>query len=108
LREFGSEERAAHRIRRCRDARLGLELVVGGERRADRAAGVTCGGLDPDPVELAVAQHLAVGHAVQRHPAREAEIVRASLLGEAARQPQHGLVEHGLDRGSDVHVERRQ
>ena len=29
-------------------------------------------------------------------------------LGEAARQPQHRLLQHRLDRGGDVHVKRRQ
>jgi len=47
------------------------------KRRADRAAGVARRGLDPDIVELAVAQHLAIGDAVQRDAAREAEIARA-------------------------------
>ena len=89
-------------------ARLALELVIGRKRRADRAAGIAGRRLNPDVVELAVAQHLAVGDAIQRHAAGKAQIARAGLGREAARQPQHGLLEHRLDRGRDIHVERRQ
>ena len=57
---------------------------------------------------MAVAQHLAVGDAIERHAAGEAQVSRSGLLGEAARQPQHGLIQHRLDRGRDIHVKRRQ
>ena len=56
-------------------ARLALMQVVGGERRAERAAGVAGRRLDPDALEPAVAQHLAVGHAVERDAAGEAEVL---------------------------------
>src|ERR1700719_561955 len=91
LREFWAQERTRHAVAGGHAARLPLELVIGGERRADRATGVARRRLNPDVLELAVAQHLAVGDAIERHPAREAQIARAGTAGEAARQPQHRL-----------------
>ena len=79
-------------------------MVIGGERRAERAAGIARGRLDPDVLELAVAQHLAVGDAIERHAAGEAEILGAGLAGERARQAQHDLLGHRLDRGGEIHV----
>ena len=85
-------------------ARAALEPVIGAERRADRAAGVAGRRLHPDALELAVAQHLAVGHAVERDAAGEAQVLRAGLGRERAREPQHDLLGHRLDRGGEVHV----
>ena len=73
---------ASRAVRRCAAA---LELVIGGERRAERAAGIAGRRLNPDVVELAVAQHLAVGHAVERDAAGEAQILRAGLGRRALR-----------------------
>ena len=78
--------------------------VVGGERRAERAAGVAGRRLDPDPLEPAVAQHLAVRHAVERDAAGEAEIFGAGLGRDRAREPQHDFLGHRLDRGGEIHV----
>ena len=89
-------------------ARLAHKAVIGGKRRAHRAAGIARRRLDPDVVEVAVAQNLAIGDAIERHAAGKAEVSRLGLLGEAARHPQHRLIQHRLDRGRDVHVERRQ
>ncbi len=58
-----------HRLRGCP-----LNMVVGRQRGTDRAAGIARRRLNPDIVELAVAQHLAVGDAVQRDAAGEAQI----------------------------------
>ena len=54
--------------------------VIGGERRADRAAGIARRRLHPDAVEDALAQQLAVGDAVQRHAAGQADVLGAGLL----------------------------
>ena len=89
-------------------ARLALELVIGGKRGPHCAAGIACCRLDPDGIELAVAQHLAVRHAIQRHPAGKTQIAQAGPGRKATGQPQHRLLQHGLDRGRDVHVERCQ
>ena len=71
--------------------RLVLEQVIGGERRPERAAGVAGRRLDPDPLEGAVAQDLAVGDAVERDAAGQAEIAsarsRARAPGPAAARP---------------------
>ena len=58
--------------------------VIGGERRADRAAGIAGRRLDPDALEVAVAQHLAVGDAVERDAAGEAQISCSGLGAQAS------------------------
>ena len=88
--------------------RAAEKLVPYRQRRPDGAAGVARRRLHPDALEGAVAQDLAVGHAVERDAAGETEIVEPVLAGERARQPQHDLLGHLLDRGGDVHVERRE
>ena len=74
------------RIMDLGDARLVEEMVVGGERRADRAPGVTGRGLDPDAVEVDLAQDAAIGDAIERHAAREAEMPAAGPFHRRARQ----------------------
>ncbi len=91
-----------------RPARLILEHVVGAQRRADRAAGVARRRLDPDAVETAVAQDLAVRDAVERDAARQAQLALAGLARNGAGHAQHDLLGHLLHRGGDVHVERGQ
>ena len=100
-----AEVRALHRIERALGhAGLALEVMVGTQGRAQRPARVARGGLDPQALEAAVAEHLAVGHAVQGHAPGQAEVGQARLRGDGARQPQHDLVGHRLDGGGDVHV----
>ena len=48
--------------------------MVGGKRRAERAAGIAGRGLHPYPVEFAVAKNFAVGDAVERDTAGKAQI----------------------------------
>ena len=64
-------------------ARLAELHVIGGERGAERAAGVAGRRLDPDALELAVAQDLAVGDAVERDAAGQAQVLDA--VGAATR-----------------------
>ena len=78
------------------------------ERRAERAAGVAGRGLHPDMLEGAVAQHLAVGDAIERDAAGEAEILHAGLARERAREPQHDFLGRHLDGGGEVHVALRE
>ena len=86
-------------------AALADEAVIGGERRADRAAGIAGRRLDPDASNSFLAQHLAVGDAVQRDAAGEAEVLGARFpSARAARQPQHDLFGDGLHRGREIHV----
>ncbi len=82
--EARAEIATAHRVARAvRLARLAEVHVVGGERRAERAAGVARRRLDPDALEGAVAQQLAVGDAVERDAAGEAEVLLAGLAARA-------------------------
>ena len=57
--------------------------VVGGERGTERAAGVAGRRLHPDALELAVAQDLAVGDAVERDAAGQAQIADADRSAPA-------------------------
>ena len=68
---------ALHGVAVVRHARsLPQMQMIGRQRRAQRAAGIAGRRLDPDVVENAVAQHLAVGDAVERDAAGEAQILR--------------------------------
>ena len=78
--------------------------MAGGQSRSHRAARVSRRRLNPESAELAVAQDLPVGHAIQCHAARHAEIARPGLLGQGTRHPQHRLVQHRLDGRRHVHV----
>ena len=64
--------------------------MVGGERRAERAAGIAGRGLHPDPVEFAVAQNLAVGDAVERDTAGKAQI--ASPVSAASERVSRSMI----------------
>ena len=88
--------------------RLTEQAVARRQRRAQRAPGVACRGLDPEVVEPTVAQYLAVGDAVQRDAAGETKIGDAGLRPQRAGQPQHRFLDHGLRRGGEVHVPLRQ
>ncbi len=60
-------------------------MMIGGERRAQRAAGVARRRLNPDVVEAAVAQDLAVGDAIERDAAGEAEILASRFRAARLR-----------------------
>ena len=87
------------------DARLAGLQVIGAQRRTQRAAGVASGWLNPHALELAVAQDLAVGHAVQCHAAGETKVLCAGFRCQRARKAQHHFLGDALHRGCDVHVE---
>ena len=70
---------------------------MGGKGRPQRPAGIACRGLNPDVLERTVAQHLAVGHAVERHPPGEAQIIHPSFPRQTPRQAQHYFFGHLLD-----------
>jgi hypothetical protein len=75
---------------------------------AHRPAGVACRRLNPDVGESAVAQHLAVGDAIERDAAGEAEIGHFVLAGKRAREPQDHVLGDGLNGGGHVHVKVRE
>jgi hypothetical protein len=85
-------------------ARVSEFKMIGGERRAERPAGVARRGLHPKIVETAVAQHLAVGDAIEGDAAGEAEIAHAGLGLERAGQPQDRLFGDALDRRRQIHM----
>src|SRR5262249_61718672 len=80
------------------------KAVLAGTRRAERTASVAGRRLDPDTIEGAGAHELAIGYAVERHTAGEAEVALRIFLREALRQGDHRILGDHLDRGGDVHV----
>ena len=78
------------------------------QRRTQRSAGVACSRLNPDPVEGAIAKHLAVGDAVEGDAPRKAQVALPGIPGDRARQFEHDLIGNLLDRGSEIHVPLRQ
>ena len=75
-----------------------------GQGRAQGAAGIAAGRLDPDVLEQAGPQQLAVGHAIQRHAAGHDQVVAAGQLAGGFRQPEHDLLGDLLDGQGHVHV----
>ncbi len=72
---------------------------------ADRAAGVACGRLNPNPIDSSIANDLAVGDTVERHAAGETQVADAVLAHQRPRQSEHHVIGDRLDRGGDVHME---
>lgn len=85
-------------------ARIVQQLVPDVLGRPQGPAGVTRRGLDPDRLERPFAQDAPVGHAVQRHPAGQAQVFHARLRVYVAGLTQHDLLGNPLDRCGDVHV----
>jgi len=80
--ECRTEIGSAHAVELVVDvAAPALVDVIGSERGAKRPAGVARGRLDPDALELPVAQDLAVRHAIERHSAGETQVLGAGLAG---------------------------
>ena len=78
--------------------------MVHAQGRADRPARVAGRRLDPEAADVSVPQDLAVRHAVEGHPAGQAEILGPRLSREGPREPQDNLVRHGLDGSGKIHV----
>ena len=90
-------------------ARLVEQLVPDEQRRAERAAGVAGGRLDPDVLERPLAQDAAVADAVERDAAGQARgSSRPVSLVHVARHAQHDLFGHLLDRRGEVHLALRE
>ncbi len=70
-----------------------LEAEMGAKGGPKGAAGSE---LNPDIVEGTVAQHLAIGHAVERDTARKAEVFLAGLFADRAGKAPHHLLGHRL------------
>ncbi len=104
--ELRSQVGALHVVQgRIRESALPApDDVPGGQGRAQGAAGVARGGLDPDVLEGAFAQQLAVGHAVQGHAAGHHQVIGAGELLGGFRQAQDDLLGDLLDGQGQVHM----
>jgi hypothetical protein len=89
-------------------ARLAEVEVIGRQRRAHRPASVAGRRLDPEAIDLAGAQHTAVGHAIEGNAACQAKIAHAEALDHVLHQPLHHLLGDELDRCGDIHLPLRQ
>ena len=85
-------------------ARLTEMLMVGSERRADGAAGIARGRLDPDALEGSIAQYLAVSHAIEGDAAGKAEIVDRYVFAEERVMRSIDLLSDLLHRGREIHI----
>ena len=90
--KFRAKQRTLHGIASARVAFAVQQLVMHEQRRAERAARVARRRGNPDVVENFLAQQNAVGNAVQRHAAGEAEIFRAGQFLRVPRHPQNDLL----------------
>ncbi len=78
--------------------------MPGRKGRSERPARITAGRLDPDVLEQAGAQQLAVGDAVQRHAAGHDQVFAAGQLAGGFRHPEHDLFGDLLDGQGQIHV----
>ena len=109
LGEFRAEIGPAHGVDCAVQLARSIEmLMVGSERRADRAAGIARRRLDPDALEGSIAQYFAVGHAIERDAAGKTEIVDSVSLRQRARDAQHDLLSDLLHRGGEIHITLRE
>ena len=74
------------------------------QRHAERPAGVPGRRLNPDVLKRPFPQDPAVGHAVERHAAGQAEILHPGQLLCEPGGLEHDLFGHFLDGGCEVHV----
>ena len=91
-------------VDRARLPGLVEQLMPDEHRRAQRAAGVSGRGLDPDVVEWTLAKQPAVGDAVERHAAREHQPRQARLAEQVPADREHSVFGHRLDARRQVHV----
>ncbi len=107
-RERRAEEAAAQRIaRRVHLARRAEHLVRGQQCGPERAARIASGRLHEQTLEPGLAQHAAVGHAVQRDAAGHHYLLRSREPGQVGDQLEHDFLGHQLDRGGEVHLAPR-
>ena len=88
---------------------IGLAFVVqnlmpGKQRRAERAARIARGRLDPDVIENAFAQNAPVRDAIERDAAGQTKISLSGFLANVPRHSEHDFLGHILDRAREVHV----
>ncbi len=78
--------------------------MIGRECGAERAAGIPGGRLNPKVVDHPVAQYLAVGDTIERDAASQAQPAQPGFRNQAANHAHNRLLDHRLDRGSEIHV----
>ena len=78
--------------------------MIGRQCRPQRAAGIAGRGLNPNLVEIALAQQLSIGHAVERHAACKTEVAHARLSCQMAGHAGHDDFRDILDRSRQIHV----
>jgi hypothetical protein len=71
--------------------------LIGGERCSKRTAGIASRRLDPDALELAIPQHLAVCNAIKSNASGETEVFGPGLSRDRTRKPQHDFLGHRLN-----------
>src|SRR5262249_23653905 len=86
---------AVDRVRHC--AFLALMHMVDRERGAGGAASVARRRLYPDIAKVAVQEHLPISDAVERDATGETQVVRASLVCEAAGKAQDRIFQDRLN-----------
>ncbi len=69
-----------------------------------RAAGVAGRRLDPDVLERPLAQQPPVGHAVERHAAGHAQVLRARRSVDRLRHSHDDLLAHHLNGSGQIHL----
>ena len=107
--ELGPEVGPLHCVLAGRHGPGPLLVAVPDELRdTQRPARVAGGRLDPEPLERPLAQDAPIRHAIQRHPAREAEILHSGIAVQRARHAQHDLLAHHLHRAREIHLALRQ
>jgi hypothetical protein len=66
--------------------------VVYSKRGAERATGIAGGRLNPDAFEPAIAQYFAIRDAIEGDAAGKTQILHAGFCGQAAGEPQEGVL----------------
>ena len=74
------------------------------QRRTQCAAGVPRRRLNPNPVEETLAKNPAVGYAIQRHTAGQAQIALAGFFADMSRHAKEDFLGNLLDRSRQIHV----
>ena len=80
------------------------QLMPDEQGRSQGTASIARRRLDPEIVKVAFAEQTTIGHAVKCHAAGQDEVLQARLRPHVATDPEHGLLGHGLDAGSHIHV----
>ena len=81
-----------------------MEQVLDDQGGAHRGAGVAGRRVEEELLEVGLALQAAVGHAVERHAAGHAQVLRAGQLARHGREVEHRLFGHRLQGERDVLV----